>query len=533
MIGLRVSSLSNAYINLRPLSINSQVAQKNMEKLSSGLRINRASDDAAGMAISSKMETELMAKSQAKRNIIDGIGYLQTAEGSLNEITKSIGRIRELTIEAASDTKTMSDRKKIQNEINQIKQSINNISEGSQFNGVKTIRVEAERLLQLPSEAEGRADISFIIDVSASMAGSITTVRNGLSSFVNLLAGQGVSARISVTSMANKALGNNPRGDDTDWTNTTVDLTEDVTTVTNEFNKYRLGVQTAYVDPYNSILEVAVSGKDTHAGSETGLDNIGRDSIVDSPNKRYNVKHYVVLVTDTLPEGQVGTMTGYPSPQSATRESDVANALQSTNTSVYVVGNAANISYYDGISSATGGASFTSINNATQMLNDLSVISTDVSYSAQASERLIIDKSIVRFQIGAGEGEFMELDRPHITSETLGLESYNVVLSKTSDISSLIELADTALEKALTLQTKFGSAQNRLESRLRSLSANVEALTNSQSQIKDLDFSDGIAAMTKSELLSSIGMANLTKHQDFISKMALDILNNVPTFSVN
>ena len=531
-MGLRIGSLSNTSLNLRSLDISTQSFQKSMEQLSSGLRINRAADSPSDRAIISKMDTKIQSKSQALRNILDGVGYIQTAEGSLDEITNMVHRIRTLTIQAASDTLVKSDRQKIQEEIKQIKESIDLVSHGSTFNGVQTIIVEADRLAQLTPQAEGRADISFIIDVSASMGPFINTVKNGLSSFVNLLAGQGVSARISVTAMANKSLGNNPRGDEADWTDTTVDLTDDLTAITNEFGKYSLGSVTAYVDPYNSLLETGVSGRDTNVGTETGLDNIGRDSIVNSPNKRFNVKYYQVLVTDTLPEGQKGTVTGYATPQDPARESAVGAALAAAGSSVYVIGNAGNFSYYDGITSATGGSSFTSINNAAQMLTDLSGISMDIASNAQNTTKFIIDKSIVRFQVGSEEGEFMEIDRPHITAETLGFSGYNVDLSKTSDISSLVEVSDLALEKISILRTKFGSAQNRLESRVRNLQVNEENLQKSKSQIGDLDFAEGVVNMTKSEILRSNGMGNLSKQQDLISKIALNLLNKVPTFAV-
>lgn len=118
----------------RQLGMNQAGAAKSMEKLSSGFRINRAGDDAAGLAISEKMRGQIRGLKQASRNAQDGISLIQTAEGALNETHSILQRMRELAVQASTDTNTTEDREEIQKEINQLAQEINRISEDTEFN---------------------------------------------------------------------------------------------------------------------------------------------------------------------------------------------------------------------------------------------------------------------------------------------------------------------------------------------------------------------------------------------------------------
>lgn len=118
----------------RQLGMNQAGAAKSMEKLSSGFRINRAGDDAAGLAISEKMRGQIRGLKQASRNAQDGISLIQTAEGALNETHSILQRMRELAVQASTDTNTTEDRQEIQKEINQLAQEINRISEDTEFN---------------------------------------------------------------------------------------------------------------------------------------------------------------------------------------------------------------------------------------------------------------------------------------------------------------------------------------------------------------------------------------------------------------
>lgn len=118
----------------RQLAANTANTNKNIEKLSSGLRINRAGDDAAGLAISEKMRGQIRGLDQASRNAQDGISLIQTAEGALNETHSILQRMRELGVQAGNDTNTGTDRNEIQKEIGQLNAEIDRISGTTEFN---------------------------------------------------------------------------------------------------------------------------------------------------------------------------------------------------------------------------------------------------------------------------------------------------------------------------------------------------------------------------------------------------------------
>ncbi|AEE96763.1 flagellin Hag [Mahella australiensis] len=121
----------NAY---RQLTVTNNAGAKALEKLSSGLRINRAGDDAAGLAISEKMRGQIRGLAQASRNAQDGISLIQTAEGGLNETHSILQRMRELVVQAANDTNTSEDRTQIQQEITELQKEIDRIASTTQFN---------------------------------------------------------------------------------------------------------------------------------------------------------------------------------------------------------------------------------------------------------------------------------------------------------------------------------------------------------------------------------------------------------------
>lgn len=133
----------NAMNAHRNMGVNNNNAAKAMEKLSSGLRINRAGDDAAGLAISEKMRGQIRGLDQASRNAQDGISLIQTAEGALNETTNILQRMRELSVQAANDTNATTDRVAIKTELIALQDEITRIADTTKFNGKNLINSAA------------------------------------------------------------------------------------------------------------------------------------------------------------------------------------------------------------------------------------------------------------------------------------------------------------------------------------------------------------------------------------------------------
>ena len=133
---MRINHNIAALNTYRQLSINNTNSSKAIEKLSSGLRINRAGDDAAGLAISEKMRGQIRGLEMASRNAQDGISLIQTAEGALNETHSILQRMRELAVQAANDTNDDTDRGKLQEEVDALIDELNRIAERTEFNGM-------------------------------------------------------------------------------------------------------------------------------------------------------------------------------------------------------------------------------------------------------------------------------------------------------------------------------------------------------------------------------------------------------------
>lgn len=166
--------------------------QKSMEKMSSGNRINRAADDAAGLAISEKMRAVSRGLEMAERNIQDGVSLIQTAESGLGLIINpNLQRMRELAVQASNGTYTAEERQAMQKELEQIKQGIDDITNDTEFNTQQVLRPPVEMTPSSPGS--GTADIVFVIDNTGSMASIQQTVANNINVFVSTIAGKGVS----------------------------------------------------------------------------------------------------------------------------------------------------------------------------------------------------------------------------------------------------------------------------------------------------------------------------------------------------
>jgi flagellin len=135
-MSLRIQNNVEAFNAHRNLAAVNNSVSKSMERLSSGYRINRAADDAAGLAISEKMRGQINGLAQAQRNTQDGISLVQTAEGSLNEVHSMLQRVRELAVEYKNDTYSTANRTAIQSEVNQLASEIERIGASASFNGI-------------------------------------------------------------------------------------------------------------------------------------------------------------------------------------------------------------------------------------------------------------------------------------------------------------------------------------------------------------------------------------------------------------
>src|SRR6059036_2681958 len=170
-MGLRIQNNIDAFDTHRQLQISSGAASKSMEKLSSGYRINRAADDAAGLAISEKMRGQIGGLDQAQRNAQDGVSLVQTAEGSLNEVHSMLQRVRELAVQYQNGTLSTSDKAAITAEATQLASEIERIGSSADFNGIKLLNGNTTVSFQV-----GANDNDTISVTTASLGGQVNSI---------------------------------------------------------------------------------------------------------------------------------------------------------------------------------------------------------------------------------------------------------------------------------------------------------------------------------------------------------------------
>lgn len=177
----------NTYRQLNTASTNQS---KSMEKLSSGLRINKAGDDAAGLAISEKMRGQIRGLDMAAKNSQDGISLIQTAEGALNETHDILQRMRELAVQASNDTNTTTDREEIQKEINQMTSEINRIGNTTEFNTQKLLNSDKDGAAKTAVYKIASTDIAFANTDKMTIGGkefTADTTDNGVAGLVKMV----------------------------------------------------------------------------------------------------------------------------------------------------------------------------------------------------------------------------------------------------------------------------------------------------------------------------------------------------------
>ena len=172
-MGLRIQNNIEAFNTHRQLTATSTQASKSMEKLSSGYRINRAADDAAGLAISEKMRGQIGGLAQAQRNAQDGISLVQTAEGALDEVHSMLQRVRDLKVQFKNGTLSSDDKDAIAAEVFQIAGEVKNIAEDTKFNG--NVLLEGATF----SFQVGANDSETITTSAATLSGAIGTAGTG------------------------------------------------------------------------------------------------------------------------------------------------------------------------------------------------------------------------------------------------------------------------------------------------------------------------------------------------------------------
>lgn len=319
IINHNISAL-NTY---RQLSINVTAGNRSLEKLSSGYRINRAGDDAAGLAISEKMRGQIRGLNMASKNAQDGISLIQTAEGALNETHSILQRMRELAVQAANGTNTDADRAEIQKEIEQLKSEINRISTDTEFNTKKLLDGSIANSAKIDPEANAAKLVGIEVMNDNLVAGDYTvTITNATTKAVldtdNNGTGASSAALTGDVAMGVYTLELKANGDYFDLILTNADG-EVVDTVYNEeivqatVDTVEIGGITftwaAGAAAAEGSVEVTVSADFTVSVADAEGKEIGATTVADNSNGFVNVGGFKVSFDSNLTSGATGAAT--------------------------------------------------------------------------------------------------------------------------------------------------------------------------------------------------------------------------------
>lgn len=460
---------------------NEKKVAASLEHLSSGLRIDKAGDDAAGLAISEKMRGQIRGFIQAGRNVQDGISLVQVADAGLGEITDQLQRARELTIQAATGTLTSSDRENIQKEIDHIVAGIDGVANNTEFNTIKLLAPPKAELS--PSNIkQNKVDLVLVVDNTGSMSGLQTAMADNLNDLVAKLDANDV--RIGLVSYDDS---NGIRRFDFSSSNWTTGLP------TNAWSQNPA--------PVSSALKSLVNA----GGSEYTMQAIGtvaaeyafRDNVSGMQTK------HIILLTNEDADDQSGDAA----------DPAVLAALGNKGIRVHTVYSVGADSFGDStadiadLATSTGGSSV-DIRDAGWGSKLSSIIGNAINQVAEP-ERLIDEMPTLFLQVGANTRQAFGVELFDARPEQIGVKP--LVVNPQNKAVEAIGKIEGAITIVLTQRGKFGAYQNALEHIGSNIDNAIENLTAAESHIRDVDMAKEMITFQKNSILAQTAQAMLVQ----------------------
>jgi flagellin len=489
---MRINHNIAALNTYRQLGNANSAQGKSMEKLSSGLRINSAADDAAGLAISEKMRGQIRGLDQASANAQDGISMIQTAEGALSETQDILQRMRELATQAANDTNTTTDREEIQKEMNQLTSEINRIGNTTEFNtqklmeGSKTAAPAAAGEYNLNNISASAG----VYSIAASSIATGTAYTIDGESAITLTTGAGTVAGLASAINAHSTLGAKYNAVATgsivkltqasgNYTST-APVSSTLTLSTTQAGASGISSGTFTIDGQNITLGAA-SGADGLA-TATGL------QAAIQANTTLNAK-YTVTITGSdvkLAQNTGNYSSTAPTVGSSLTLSTVATGSNGTGGIVFQIG-------------ANGGQSMTI------EINDMTATSTGKNGLEIASA------SGTTVQSESGKTAYYTTGLV-VTNGTDNTNAFKALDISTHDkATAAIDVINDAIENVSGERSKLGAYQNRLEHTINNLGTSSENLTAAESRIRDVDMAKEMMTQTKNSILSQAAQSMLAQ----------------------
>ena len=436
---------------------------QSLQRLSSGLRINSAKDDAAGLAITSRMTSQIRGLNQAVRNANDGISLAQTAEGALQESTNILQRIRELSVQSANDSNTASDRASLQAEVSQLYSELDRIAQTTTFNGQKLLNGSFSGATFHIGPDAGQTITFAIGSAKASSIGAIaegTGTEVGAAAATDITIAIGSGTAISIGSSANFAVsGDTYRGANSAYAKAAAISDANISSL--EATASTSGTQTAGIFGGTALDTYSLSINGTAIYSDT---DVATALTVEAVRDAINGASADTDVVASVSGGDI-TLTAADGRDIAVTESGTG----------FVVGT-------DGIS-ITGG------DFADTLRGTLTLSATDT---------IDIEGTIANIGFTAD-----------IAKDTLGVDSIDIATR--SGANTAIKRVDAAISSINSIRGTLGAVQNRFESTIANLESVSENISAARARVLDADFAAETANLTKAQVMQQAGIAMLAQ----------------------
>jgi len=477
-------------INTNVMALNSQrnlnktqgTLATSLQRLSSGLRINSAKDDAAGLAISERFTSQIRGLTVASRNANDGISLGQTAEGALNEVGNILQRVRELAVQSVNASNSASDRQALQLEVGQLTSELNRIAKTTEFNGTKLLDgTFGTALFQVGSNAN-QTIVATTGNFKTDQYGDYRTYGN-----------ENTAGSVSRLTTAGSIIITGSEG--------TASLSYATTDTAKSFTQ-----------------TINLSSDDTGvtASAQTDIDLVFSSSgsfqlTLAADNSTANVETVSFNI-----DGATGVETLAAAAQAFNDYTSSTGVVASVKDD----GSGITLSNYEGETLTVSDTTFT--NSGTVTVSGGSGLGS----TAGTGSRVLTNDSVAETAVGEGMITFDSAKAFSITTLTVGgagqmvdAASQSSTLQKVSeiDISSIaggnlaLSIVDAAIAQVSNQRAKFGALQSRFESTISNLATSIENLSAARSRIRDTDFAVETAELTRSQILQQAGTAMLSQ----------------------
>ena len=509
----------------RMLGVATGALSKSTEKLSSGYRVNRAADDAAGLAISEKMRSQIRGLNQASTNAQDGISLIQTAEGALQESHSILQRMRELTIQAANGTETDSDRGNIQDEITELQSELDRIAETTEFNTMKLLDGSLSGSGNVTSAGPkfGVYDTGWQGFVTSNVAGVKVTATQAAAEGGENAIWDATGKTLTINLAENKTytqteiddLIKNAKQEDSSASGTPAEVTLKLNNGTFNASKTVAGTVTV-AGAKSTAASVAITS--------TAGEYVGVTGMKITANK-YGADNDVTIEIDFesevgKEEAKIDTAAVYESDGSlktaATYTLSLATGVEYTEKDIedllLKAGFSATVEFL-GPNPDEPNTLFVTKNDvtATATLTGGAGLGDNDAYLGQKNYDVQSGGEGLTLQVGANYGQTISFGIDNMSASALGVDGTKVDCSTQTKAQGSIDNIDAGIAKVSKQRSLLGAIQNRLEHTISNLDNTAENLQSSESKIRDVDMASEMVTFSKYNILQQAGMSMLAQ----------------------